>query len=404
MREGVITGVVASYMGVAYGLYLLQHNAELQNRLIARLRDPGNFQGAYYELIIASILLRAGFKLVLEDETDGARKHCEFAAISPHTGKRYWVEAKMRGVAGRLGRTAFDGGSEANPEGRIIRHLSGAFAKPADSDRMIFLDVNADPELQDGAVAWVDPAMGKIRQFERQLLKAQDSAYVFVTNFGFHRQLLKPAHLAVAVLAYGLGIEDFAKEGEFRLRELYRRKKKHADAYRVIAGAQSYADFPVSFDGSLPSDAAGQSKARLLVGESYLFTDKEEDDHGIFGTIESVAVNETSKSAMVAINSPEQGRVLLKASLSDREIADYQRHRAEYFGDLSTVHQDSGDDVELMEWLVEGTRGATRENLLKWMNVLAGDPANEIGDEELLETYAENIAMEIISERKKKSP
>jgi hypothetical protein len=36
-------------------------------------------------------LIRAGFKLELEDETDGASKHCEFSAMSK--GKKYWVEA-----------------------------------------------------------------------------------------------------------------------------------------------------------------------------------------------------------------------------------------------------------------------------------------------------------------------
>jgi hypothetical protein len=51
-----------------------------------RLKDPLNFQGAYYELIVANILIRAGFTLVLEDETDGKSRHCEFAAISKHTG------------------------------------------------------------------------------------------------------------------------------------------------------------------------------------------------------------------------------------------------------------------------------------------------------------------------------
>src|SRR5262249_39273160 len=61
VRSAVVTGAVACFLGVAYGLYLLDHNAELQSRLINRLKNPGNFQGAYYELIVASTLIRAGF-------------------------------------------------------------------------------------------------------------------------------------------------------------------------------------------------------------------------------------------------------------------------------------------------------------------------------------------------------
>ena len=90
------TGVVYCYLGLAYGLYLLSHNVELQSRLIERLKDSKNFQGAYYEVIIANCLIRAGFELTLEEETDKSMKHCEFSAISKRTSKKYWVEAKMK--------------------------------------------------------------------------------------------------------------------------------------------------------------------------------------------------------------------------------------------------------------------------------------------------------------------
>jgi len=105
LSSAPMNGVVAAYLGTAYALYLLEHNVELQERQLKRLNDIGQFQGAYYELVVASVLIRAGFKLTLADETDGKNKHCEFAAISSTTGKRYWVEAKMRSVAGSLGKT-----------------------------------------------------------------------------------------------------------------------------------------------------------------------------------------------------------------------------------------------------------------------------------------------------------
>jgi hypothetical protein len=76
------TGVVYCYIGLAYNLYLLAHNVELQERLINRLKNREQFQGAYYELIVANCLIRAGFELKLEDETDASSKHCEFSAAS----------------------------------------------------------------------------------------------------------------------------------------------------------------------------------------------------------------------------------------------------------------------------------------------------------------------------------
>jgi hypothetical protein len=110
-----VTGIVACYLGLAYSLYLLDHNVELQDRLVARLKNPGNFQGAFYELFVANTLIRSGFELTLEDEADGAAKHCEFAAVSRKTGKKYWVEAKMRSVAGILAKTQHDGGADRKP-------------------------------------------------------------------------------------------------------------------------------------------------------------------------------------------------------------------------------------------------------------------------------------------------
>jgi SEC-C motif len=85
VTQAPMIGVIAAYLGTAYALYLLEHNVELQERLLKRLKDIGQFQGAYYELLVASVLIRAGFKLTLEDETDGKNKHCEFAAISGMT-------------------------------------------------------------------------------------------------------------------------------------------------------------------------------------------------------------------------------------------------------------------------------------------------------------------------------
>src|SRR4030067_278150 len=68
------TGVVQCYLGLAYNLYLLKHNVELQQRFIHRLKDINNFQGAYYELIVANCLIRSGFELALEDESDKKKK------------------------------------------------------------------------------------------------------------------------------------------------------------------------------------------------------------------------------------------------------------------------------------------------------------------------------------------
>jgi hypothetical protein len=122
--QATVTGIVACYLGLAYNLYLLAHNSELQTRLIDRLKVPDQFQGAYCELIVANLLIRAGFKLELENEADGTSKHCEFSARSRRTGKKYWVEAKMRSVVGQFGKTAANGTTSTNPLGRLVPQLN----------------------------------------------------------------------------------------------------------------------------------------------------------------------------------------------------------------------------------------------------------------------------------------
>ena len=212
VQSSTITGIVACYLGVAYGLYLLDHNVELQTRLIHRLKDPSNFQGAYYELIVASVLIRAGFALALEDETDPASKHCEFSAKSKATGKKYSVEARMRSVTGLLGRTAADGGPDGNPLSRLIPHLNGALEKPAHGERLIFIDLNTPfGTASDGAPDWVERAMQRLERYEQTELKTGTTAYVFVTNMEFHRRLDGIPMISAA--PFGLGLQDFNRPG-----------------------------------------------------------------------------------------------------------------------------------------------------------------------------------------------
>lgn len=96
VHSAIMTGAAAAYLGLAYDLYALDHNAELQKRLIARLKNVGGFPGARYETFVAAAMIRAGFDLEFEDEQDGSSSHCEFTATSKATGRRFSVEAKHR--------------------------------------------------------------------------------------------------------------------------------------------------------------------------------------------------------------------------------------------------------------------------------------------------------------------
>lgn len=381
-----VTGIVACYLGLAYNLYLLDHNVELQTRLVRRLKDQANFQGAYYELIIAGILICAGFTLTLEDETDPKLKHCEFAAISKKTGKKYWVEAKMKSIVGLLGKKEKDGSTDQNPISHLIPHLNGALAKPANDELLIFIDLNAEPEFDDNhKPTWHDKAIARLERYEAEELKSGITAYLFVTNMAFHRRFTVP--VAIAAAPFGLGMPDFNRPGYYRLSDSYRRKQKHIDAYYIGDFLVQYPHFPVTFDGKLPSEVFGQS-SRIIIGETYFFNDI--GDNGLMSTVTSATVNEIEKLIYIGT---DKGQILTRP-MSDAELDDYKAHPDAYFGRIVPVTKKNIENrYAFFEWLLEAQKGMSRETILKHLaNVPDLETLKNLNDADLLIEYCERVA------------
>ncbi|NQU59041.1 MAG: SEC-C domain-containing protein, partial [Rhodospirillales bacterium] len=82
---GVATGSVKAYYSVGYDLWTLDNHVLLQEILIRRLKIADQFQGARYEMYVIAAMIRAGFNVVLEDEKDPSRTHCELTATHRHT-------------------------------------------------------------------------------------------------------------------------------------------------------------------------------------------------------------------------------------------------------------------------------------------------------------------------------
>lgn len=386
-----VTGAVACYLGLAYSLYLISHNVELQARLVKRLLDPAQFQGAYYELIVANTLIRAGFTLELEDETDGESKHCEFSAVSSATGKKYWVEAKMRSVSGILGKTDADGTQSDNPLSHLSHHVTAALKKPATDDRLIFVDLNAPFNPEDGdKPAWVDKAHHALVGYERRHDDA--SAYVIVTNLPFHRMLNDSP--AIIAFPLGLGMPDFNRPGEMRLSEAYRRKHKHIDIYNICESLEKFLTFPPTFDGSLPSEQSGDlANRRVQIGETYLF-ENVDGPEGSLGTVTSATVDEKKKLAYIAITRAQGGSVILTQKMTDEAIADYKVLGQAYFGDPARPKKrDISSAFELFEWLMECYAKTPRARLLELVKGAPNfDELQKMSDDDLRANYCEMMA------------
>jgi SEC-C motif len=394
-----VTGIVACYLGLAYSLYLLDHNVEIQERLLGRLKDPANFQGAFYELFVANVLIRAGFQLTLEDEGDGTSKHCEFAAVSRETGKKYWVEAKMGSVAGVLGKTQRDGGGDRKFLGRLIPHLNNALAKPAADERLIFIDLNVEPRFdRDNKPTWGDSAVKRIERYEANELPESASAYLFVTNIGFHRNL--DSAPAPAMLPFGLGIPDYNRPGYVRLSEIYRQKRKHIDAHHIGDSFLNYTNFPTTFDGSLSSETFGAASSRVKIGESYLFQNVGGVD--MVGTVTYATVQESEKKAAIAVTFTNGTSRILMQPMTDAEFGDYKAHPDAYFGKILPVPKKAENQYDLFEFFVEANKGLSRATLLQRLGKPADfDPHGAVSDADLLAEYCEALVAALPDPAKK---
>lgn len=391
-----LMGAGACYLGLAYNLYLLEHNVELQERYLDRLRNPGNFQGAYYELIVAGILIESGFELVLEDETDNLVKHCEFAAVSKTTGRKYWVEAKMRSVQGVLGKSAADGVPRLirDPTTRLTGHLADALAKPAADERLIFIDINAPiiPDEDPTFPKWAENAIRRLESKEKTS-PATDKAYVFVTDIAFHLDLHGPAS-GKAALAIGFGI-DFGKPAYRSLIEAYKHKQAHIDAHEIGAAFSRYPNLPSTFDGSLPSDVYGAPNRNVQIGETYFFEGI--NGTGVVATVTSAVVIADEKAAMIAVSTNDGQHLMLKYPLNDDQLADYKRHPDVFFGQISTNGNGLKKPLELFEWLLKTYRKSPKEVLLSLMKDHADvSQLAHLDQQELALIYCERASISIL--------
>ena len=141
---GPPSGLATAAMTLAYDVYCLERIGALPPRLLNRLKDPLEFQGARYEIAVAAIFRRAGCGL--EWTTPGPGRRCEFIASHEDTKERAGVEAKSRRRPGILGHPG-----TANPDApqRVdVEHLiDDALAQAPDEliPFVVFIDVNQPP-------------------------------------------------------------------------------------------------------------------------------------------------------------------------------------------------------------------------------------------------------------------
>jgi len=180
-------GTTLAFRSVAYDIFCMMQAMNLPTKLIERLKHPDQFEGARYELWVAATLARAGFSIAFSDEDDRTSKHGEGIATHTESGKKYWIEAK------RKHRPHFDY-LQALIDKILLKVdaklVAAAMQKPAENERLIFIDVNRPPWARsDTDAPWIPAFRKSLNRLEQQkqfLGEPERNAFVFVTNHPYH--------------------------------------------------------------------------------------------------------------------------------------------------------------------------------------------------------------------------
>lgn len=375
------TGAVAAYLHMAYAIYGLDHNAELQEKLLARLRNPNTFWGARYEVHVAAIFARAGFTIEIEDEDDRSTSHCEFTATHKRTGKAFSVEAKRRE------------GTEGSTQVRIGRLFRRALSKHANHPRIIFIDINV-PSLVDGQQfpPFLDGALRRLRRTEAEGSSsslALPPAYVFVTNTPWEHFLDAPVPPSAALIE-GFRIPDFKGGVQATLREAINAREKHIEMHELMRSLEEHSKIPSTFDGEMPQYAFGAATERIRIGGRYMVPDAHGTERA--AEVTTAVVVEAQRHALCGVTYDDGTSALCTMPLSDDELEAWREHPETFFGTIGQRRKSQSGPLEMYDFFHESCRTASKEKLLDAMKGSADlENLSALTQAELASIHAERL-------------
>ena len=376
-------GASIAYLGLAYNLYLLQHNKGVQEELIRRvkLNDKGNFYGALYETYVAAHFIKAGFELEFENELDGSTTHCEFTATHKETGRKFSVEAKVI-IPKKKGKLS------------IVAKLNNAFKKQANHQRIIFVDIGKPAGTFEEAKKLLLQAVDSLRELENSpLLNGQNHppAYVIITNNSFWYDL-KGQNFKFAALGEGFKIPSFKHDYKDTIQNALLEREKHKEVFGLLDSMHKHQEIPATFDGENPGLAfnlVNDGNPPLLIGNRYLIPSDKGD---VAATLRHVIVDEWRKLAIGAYDIDGCGSSILSCPLSDVELAAYKKHPRTFFGELQPKTQ-IDDPLEFYDWLYNCYKNTPKEKLLEFMsNYPNRAELGKLSQDELAKLYCQGAA------------
>jgi hypothetical protein len=150
------------------------------------LKRRDQFQGARYELFVAATMIRAGYKIHFEDESDPSSRHPEFFAEHPVSKEKIAIEAKCRHRPGILGMAGIRQPIE-NLKIGLHRELNKAALKAGDYPLIAFVELNLPKErLRIDDASWQGEIRESISQIGVGSLGKWPFAHIIVSNLPHH--------------------------------------------------------------------------------------------------------------------------------------------------------------------------------------------------------------------------
>lgn len=360
VHEAPMNGAANAYLWLAYDLYSLNHNLELQDRLLHRLRSKEQFAGARHEVSVAATLIRGGFDLEFENEDLRGSTHCEFTATSRKTGRKFSVECKCRNVSLEHGRI------KLAKLGRKLRH---ALEKQAKHTRMVFIELNVPGT--GGPIAempgWLEQALRHIRKFEGNVGNGGDlpPAYLFLTNHPHHYDLSAIGARTV-VLGEGFKFPEFKHDAiSSSLREAAAARDLHIEAHDLLRSMKRLSSIPASFDKGVPRFAIGPFAERFRFESEYLIPDHHGNDR--VAIAKQFGVNEQSRAASCLLVSGGGVRVEADWPLTAGEFADFKADPERFVRQLQPPTVKIENPLGLYDHFLALAAKASRDQLLEEM-------------------------------------
>ena len=380
-----MTGAASAYYRLAYNLYLIAHNgSDIQTRLLSRLRNADNFPGAFFETQVAAWMIRAGFELEFENESDTSTSHCEFTATYSSSKAKFSVEAKSR----------YPGRNNEGPKRiNVGRQLRMALKKQAAYPRLVFLDLNRPILSEQQANRVVNRAEKILKSVEGLKIADQPAppAYICLTNISDHYFLENPNTPTLAAF-YGFKIPDFVGAGFPSIRAALRAREKHTEMVDLMRSMEKHTHIPATFDGELPSVAFSDGQlSHMQIGQTYLVPGPDGDE--VSAQLTTATVDTTKGEMILAFHDPRTDKSWIgKAPMSQAELDDYKRFPDTYFGVHLQQGRRSETPMELFDFFFESYRNTPKERLLE----LLGNAADlfelkKLSQKELSEIYCERL-------------